>query len=315
MVVSRSSGDEEQGGRAQEVSDGCVMVIFGASGDLTRRKLVPALYNLTLDGLLPERFAVVGAARSDLGRGRFGELLREGTESHSRRPLTDEDWQKLGAAISYISVDDKDPESYTALRAHLEAIDRDRGTGGNRLFYLATPPSAFPRIVAGLKKAGLNRPAAEGGWTRIVLEKPIGHDLESARSLNRLVNRSFPEKDVYRIDHYLGKETVQNLMVFRFANAIFEPLWNRKYVDHVQITVAESLGVEGRGSYYEEAGTTRDMLQNHMSQLLCLIAMEAPVSLAADAIRNEKVKVLQALRPVDLDKVNETACAGSTPRE
>ena len=181
---------------------------------------------------------------------------------------------------------------------------------GNRLFYVSTPPSAFPGIVERLGNAGLNRPGAGGNWARIVLEKPIGHDLESARELNRIVNRVFDENDVFRIDHYLGKETVQNLMVFRFANAIFEPLWNQKYVDHVQLTVAESIGVEGRGNYYEEAGTTRDMVQNHMFQLLCLTAMEAPVSLRPDAIRDEKVKVLEALRPVSVEQVDATTVRG-----
>jgi glucose-6-phosphate 1-dehydrogenase len=286
------------------------MVIFGASGDLTQRKLVPALYNLLLDGLLPEKFAVVGAARRPLGDEQFKEQLRGGIESHSRRPLDEEQWKRLSGGISYVSVNNDDPESYRQLGDHLAAVDANHATEGNRLFYIATPPSAFPVIVQGLGQAGLNHPPRPDAWTRIVLEKPIGRDLRSAQELNLLVNEVFPEQDVYRIDHYLGKETVQNLMVFRFANAIFDPLWNRKYVDHVQITVAESIGVEGRGSYYEEAGTTRDMLQNHMFQLLCLIAMEPPASLRPDAIRDEKVKVLQALRPVDPGRVDDVTVRG-----
>jgi glucose-6-phosphate 1-dehydrogenase len=280
----------------------CAMVIFGATGDLNRRKLVPALYNLLVDRLLPASFAVVGASRSAVERPAFIQRLREGIEHHSRRALDSALWEEMEQGISYVPAD-RGPEGYAELARHLDDLDRTRGTSGNRLFYLATPPSAFPGIVAQLGAAGLNRPGTSGSWARIVLEKPIGRDLASAVELNRSVNAVFDERDVYRIDHYLGKETVQNMLVFRFANAIFEPLWNQKYVDHVQITVSETLGVEGRGGYYEESGTTRDMLQNHMFQLLCLTAMEPPVSLRADAIRDEKVKVLEALRPLSPNDV------------
>jgi glucose-6-phosphate 1-dehydrogenase len=285
----------------------CTMVIFGASGDLTRRKLVPALYNLALDGLLPERFAVVGVARRPIEGQAFVETLAEGIRSHSRRPLSDDRWQDLARNISYIAANTDDSTGYDRLSAHLDELDQTLGTGGNRLFYMATPPSAFTVIVERLGRAGLQRPGTGGSWARIVVEKPIGHDLVTARRLNRAINDVFAESSVFRIDHYLGKETVQNLLVFRFANAIFEPLWNQKYIDHVQLTVAETLGVEGRGSYYEEAGTTRDMVQNHIFQLLCLIAMEPPVSLEADTIRDEKVKVLRALRPVDPDQIYDTS--------
>ncbi len=287
--------------RDERAADPCAVVILGASGDLTQRKLVPALYNLHLDGLLPGSFAIVGAARSELSSEAFASQLREGIEEHSRRPLDGDTWPELAERISYVST--AGDGGFRRLAEHLQRLDGERGTSGNRLFYLATPPGAFSKIVGGLDEAGLNRPGPGGRWSRIVLEKPIGTDLESAGTLNRTVNEVFPENEVFRIDHYLGKETVQNLLVLRFANAIFEPLWNQKYVDHVQITVAESIGVEGRGSYYEEAGTSRDMLQNHMFQLLCLIAMEPPASLAADAIRDEKVKVLQALRPLQGDDV------------
>jgi len=290
------------------------MVIFGASGDLTQRKLFPALYNLLLEGLLPRPFAVVGAARRPLSDEEFAARMKAGVERHSRRDLDAGRWEELGSAISFCSVEEGNADSYRALAEHLDAVEAQRDLPGNRLFYLATPPSAFPGIVEGLGRAGLRRSRREGGWSRIVLEKPIGHDESSARELNRLVNSVFPERDVCRIDHYLGKETVQNLMVFRFGNAIFEPLWNQKYVDHVQITVAESLGVEGRGAYFEEAGMTRDMLQNHMSQLLCLIAMEPPASLRADAIRDEKVKVLQSLRPVDPEQVRDVTVRGQYSR-
>ncbi len=286
-------------------TDPCTVVIFGASGDLTRRKLVPALYNLQLDGLLPPAFAVVGVSRREMSGRDFADSLREGVEAHSRRALSGEIWREFESGFSCVTAG-ATPESYRGLADHLDALDREQGTGGNRLFYLATPPSAYMRIVEGLGGVGLNKPGKNGGWSRIVLEKPIGRDLESARALNRAVNRVFDERDVYRIDHYLGKETVQNLLVFRFANSIFEPLWNQKYVDHVQLTVSEAIGIEGRGSYFEESGTTRDMVQNHMFQLLCLTAMEPPVSLSADAIRDEKVKVLQALRPVGPEQVRES---------
>ena len=292
--------------RRDRGAEPCTVVIFGASGDLTRRKLVPALYNLGFDRLLPGSFAAVGVGRREMPSGTFVEGLREGVRDHSRRALDEELWSTVSDGFSWVAAGD----DYAGLAGHLDALDRERGTSGNRLFYLATPPSAFPGIIGRIGEAGLNRPGAGGSWSRVVLEKPIGRDLASARDLNRIVNRVFDEKDVYRIDHYLGKETVQNLMVFRFANAIFEPLWNQKYVDHVQITVAESIGVEGRGAYYEESGTTRDMVQNHMFQLLCLTAMEPPVSLQADAIRDEKVKVLQALRQVEPARVAESTVLG-----
>jgi glucose-6-phosphate 1-dehydrogenase len=280
-------------------------VIFGATGDLTRRKLVPALYSLQQDGLSPERFAIVGAARSELSREAWLAELEQGVREFSRRELDEQAWKKLAAAITYVRIEGRD--GFARLARHLEGVDREHGTSGNRLFYLSVPPSAIPGLIEGLRGAGLERPGADGKWSRVVLEKPFGRDGSSARELNRIVNTAFPEREVFRIDHYLGKETVQNLLVFRFANAIFEPLWNQKYVEHVQITVAESLGVEGRGPYYEEAGATRDMVQNHMFQLLCLTAMEPPVTLAPDAIRDEKVKVLQALRPLEPGRVSESS--------
>ena len=292
----------------------CALVLFGATGDLMRRKLVPALYNLLLDGLLPERFAVVAVVRKEPDRDTLLSRLREGVEHHSRRPIGAETWDRLEGTISIVAADAGSNDGLAPLRVHLENLDRENGTGGNRLFYLAVPPSAYPGIAAGLGAAGLQRPGEDGSFARIVLEKPIGRDLASARTLNRAVNQVFNEDSVYRIDHYLGKETVQNLLVFRFANAIFEPLWNQKYVDHVQITVAESIGVEGRGSYYEEAGTARDMLQNHMFQLVCLTAMEPPSSLRPDAIRNEKVKVLEALRPLRGDHVSTATVRGQYAR-
>ena len=284
--------------KTTEATDPCLMVIFGATGDLTRRKLLPALYNLKLEGLLSEPFGVVGVSRRDIGDDAFRASQGEGVKRFSRRQLDPELWDRFSSALTYSPCSFDDPDGYRLLAEHIERRESESGTCGNRLYYLAVPPSSFPVILKRMAEAGLNRPGKGGSWCRIVVEKPIGTDLASAGDLNRIVNRVFPEQDVFRIDHYLGKETVQNLMVFRFANAIFEPLWNTKYVDHVQITVAESIGVEGRGGYFEEAGITRDMVQNHLFQLLCLTAMEPPVSLDADAIRTEKVKVLQALRPL-----------------
>ena len=288
--------------RDERTAEPGIVVIFGASGDLTHRKLGPALYNLLLDRLLPGGGAMVGVARRELSDDAFRETLREGIQAHSRRPLDPEMWSELAPRISYLSTRFEDADGYRRLAERLADLEGRLGIRG-RLFYLATPPSEFPVIIERLGQAGLNRPASDGSWVRIVVEKPIGRDLDTARTLNDAVNRVFEEKDVYRIDHYLGKETVQNLLVFRFANSIFEPLWNQKYVDHVQLTVAESLGVEGRGKYYEEAGTTRDMVQNHIFQLLTLTAMEPPVSLAPNAIRDEKVKVLHALRPLAPERV------------
>ena len=236
--------------------------------------------------------------------------LRDGVEHYSRRSIDDEAWVRLARAISTIAADAGSADGLAPLREHLARVDQEFETAGNRLFYLAVPPSAYAGIVGGLGEAGLQRPGTGGSFSRIVLEKPIGHDLASAQTLNCAVNDVFDENSVYRIDHYLGKETVQNLLVFRFANAIFEPLWNQKYVDHVQITVAETIGVEERGAYYEEAGTARDVLQNHVFQLVCLTAMEPPASLRPDAIRNEKVKVLEALRPLRGEQVSTATVRG-----
>ncbi len=276
----------------------CTVVIFGASGDLTSRKLVPALYNLARERRLPGGFSVVGFARRAWDDATFRQVLLEGVNANSRaRPVEEALWASFAEGIFYHRASFDDPAGYARLAARLAAIDATRDTGGNRVFYLATPPEAYPEIIAQLGAHGLNR-SPEGGWTRIIIEKPFGRDLESARDLNRQVLAVFDEGQVYRIDHYLGKETVQNLLVFRFANGIFEPIWNRRYVDHVQITVAESLGVEDRGGYYDRAGALRDMIQNHLTQLLTLTAMEPPVAYDADAVRDEKVKVLRAIQPI-----------------
>jgi len=278
------------------VADPCAVVIFGATGDLTSRKLVPALFNLCVDGLTDPATAVLGFARRELSDDAFREKMREGLASHSRRKPTSADWDRFAGGLGYQVGNFDDPAAYRSLADRLDKIDQERGTGGRRIFYLATPPGAYETILGHLGDAGLSR-SKPGGFSRVIVEKPFGRDLTSAQELNRVVGGSFEEDQVYRIDHYLGKETVQNILVFRLGNGIFEPLWNRRYVDHVQITAAESLGVEGRAGYYDRSGLLRDMFQNHIMQLLCLVAMEPPVRFEADAVRDEKVKVLKALRP------------------
>jgi glucose-6-phosphate 1-dehydrogenase len=299
--------------------DACAVVIFGASGDLTRRKLMPALYNLAVSRSLPSGFAVVGVARRPKPGDAFRKEMRDGVSSFSRRKPVDEAvWADFERGVSYVQGAFDDPKTYTDLKAHLAQLDAERGTRGNALYYLAVPPSEFGVIVQNLRDAGLvASPAAsrEGGpWTRVVIEKPFGHDLGSARVLNDTIASAFDESQVFRIDHYLGKETVQNLLVFRFANSLFEPIWNREHVDHVQITVAEDIGVEGRGKFYEETGVTKDIVENHLMQLLCLTAMEPPISLAADAVRDEKVKVLRSLRPMERSLVQENVVRGQYGR-
>ncbi|MBS2016922.1 MAG: glucose-6-phosphate dehydrogenase [Deltaproteobacteria bacterium] len=300
--------------------DACAVVIFGASGDLTKRKLMPALYNLGVSRSLPGGFAVVGVARREKSHEQFRAEMKEGVSAFSRRkPIDPAVWSDFERGVSYVPGTFDNPKTYADLRAHLEQLDNERGTRKNRLYYLAVPPSEFGVIMRNLKEAGLVAPPPSAHvpgapWTRVIIEKPFGHDLSSARALNDTVAETFDESQVFRIDHYLGKETVQNLLVFRFANSLFEPLWNREHVDHVQITVAEEIGVEGRGKFYEQTGVTKDIVENHLMQLLCLTAMEPPISLAADAVRDEKVKVLRSLRPMERSMVQSSVVRGQYTR-
>jgi glucose-6-phosphate 1-dehydrogenase len=286
------------GMRIQRIPDACALVVFGASGDLTARKLVPALYNLARMRMLPTGFSVVGMARREWSDEQFRALMKEAVAKYSREPIEEEIWDSFASDLHYVQGSFDDEDAYTRLGVRLEKQDAGHGAGGNRLFYLATPPDAYSVIAERLGAAGLAR-SASGGWTRLVVEKPYGRDLVSARTLDEHVGNVFRERQIYRIDHYLGKETVQNILVFRFGNGIFEPIWNRRYVDNVQVSVGETVGVEGRGGYYEDAGALRDMVQNHLMQVLALVAMEPVAALSGDAVRDEKAKVFQAIVPIE----------------
>jgi glucose-6-phosphate 1-dehydrogenase len=286
----------------------CALVIFGASGDLTKRKLLPALYNLAVQNLLPEEFAVVGIARRPMSREEFRRKIEQDIAGFIK-DADREVLRRLGARLHYVAGDGRDGETYRTLDETLAQADREHKTPRNRVFYLATAPDLFAPIVEQLGRAGLAR-EENGEWRRVVIEKPFGRDLNSAKELNRKLRAVLEESQIYRIDHFLGKETVQNLMVFRFANGIFEPTWNRRYIDHVQITVGESLGVEQRGASFDRVGTLRDMVPNHIFQLLSLTAMEPPVSFEADAVRDKQVDVLRAIQPLKPEDVLQRAVRG-----
>jgi glucose-6-phosphate 1-dehydrogenase len=298
-----------EGISARAVPQPCTIVIFGATGDLTHRKLIPALYNLAADGDLPPAVTIVGFARREKTDDQFRSELEEATRKFSRQTVRDDIWKTFAESIFYHRSEFADEAGYKALVKRLDKIDKEYGTRGNRLFYLAAGPDQFESILKHLKGAGLNE-TCKGSWVRVIVEKPFGTDLASARELNRIVRNSFTEEQTYRIDHFLGKETAQNILVLRFANAIFAPLWNTHYVDSVQITAAETLGVETRAGFYERAGALRDMVQNHLLQLLCLVAMEPPTDLSADSIRDEKVKVIRSLRRLSRNEVAANVVRG-----
>jgi glucose-6-phosphate 1-dehydrogenase len=301
-----------EGWKLEHLPEASVMVIFGASGDLTRRKLMPSIYSLFSQNLLRAGFSVVGVSNVPMNDDEFRRQMREAVDNASDGGVDSSCWDNFAAGLFYLTMDFRDREGYKKLSTVLTEVDSKRGTCCNRVFYLATIPSLITEIVGQLGTAQLAHPST--GWTRIVIEKPFGRDLETARALNKEVGEIFSEDQIYRIDHYLGKETVQNILVFRFSSGIFEPIWNRRYVDHVQITVAESIGIERRGAYYEEAGALRDMVQSHMLQLLSLMAMEPPVAFGSDAVRDEKVKALRSIRPIAENEVSQFTVRGQYGR-
>ena len=296
---------------SDRIAEPCNIIFFGASGDLFKRMLLPAMYNLRLEDIMPTNFGIVGFSRTEYTDEQFRSYCKENVDQFSRSGSTKEPmWSDFAAKLSYIAGDFSNADDFVKLKTLLDSNDQQLGTQGNRLYYLSTPPSVFPLIIDQLAQAGLSPKDASAGWTRIIVEKPFGTDLQSARALQTEVEKVFDEKQVYRIDHYLGKEPVQDIMALRFANMIFEPLWNRQYIDCVQITAAETLGVEQRGAYYDNAGALRDMIQNHVMNLLALVAMEPPVNSGADSIRNEKVKALSAVRPINEDDVFANSARG-----
>ncbi len=285
-----------------------VFVIFGAGGDLTWRKLTPALYSLFIDGWMPERFQVLGLDRSDMDDEKFRSHLRKGMDENSRKGKVEKkNWDRFAENLAFVNADFTSDKSFTDLAKRLAKIEKDWDTDAHKIFYLAVPPTLVENMARRLGKAGLQKDRSR---SRIVVEKPFGRGLSSARTLNATLTGIFDESQIFRIDHFLGKETVQNILAFRFANTLFEPLWSRHYIDHVQVTVAESLGVAHRGAYYDQAGALRDMIQNHLMQVFCLIAMEPPVSFDANEVRNKKVEVLKATREIPSDRVNEFAVRG-----
>src|SRR5580700_8536924 len=288
--------------------DSCLLIIFGASGDLARRKLIPSLYNLACVGCMNPKFEILGTGRTPMSDEQFRAKMREAaSQASDTHDFSDTVWGEFANRLHYFPGDLNDAQFYDKLRDRLNEM-RKSGSSGNHLFYLSTPASEAPRIIEGLGASSLNH--SDGGWVRVIIEKPFGRDLESARRLNEIVLKVFNEQNVYRIDHYLGKETVQNILVFRFGNSLYEPVWNRNYVDHVEITGAETVGLEGRASFYEETGALRDMVANHLLQLLALTAMEPPIAFDADSVRQQKVQALKSIRPMTAEEVARRTVRG-----
>ncbi|MPZ93695.1 MAG: glucose-6-phosphate dehydrogenase [Propionibacteriales bacterium] len=285
---------DPQDRRLPRIAGPCGLVIFGVTGDLARKKLMPAVYDLANRGLLPPGFALVGFARRDWANQDFAKIVHDAVAEHARTPFREEVWRQLSEGFRFVPGDFADDVAFDRLRQTIEDLDKERGTGGNHAFYLSIPPRFFPDVVGQLKEHSLA--AHDDSWRRVVVEKPFGSDLQTARELNTVVSEVFPAESVFRIDHYLGKETVQNILAMRFANALFEPIWNTHYVDHVQITMAEDIGIGGRAGYYDAIGAARDVIQNHLLQLMALIAMEEPISFDARSLRIEKQKVLEGVR-------------------
>lgn len=311
MIINDIKDQREVFIEKAKVPEACVMVIFGASGDLTRRMLIPDLFKVYSEKLLSENFTVLGFSRKKYDDNSFRISMKEAVTKYTKDGIIQEDiWNKFEENIHYISENYDDPESYNRLFEKLESLDKEKNIKGNRLFYLAVPPDSLSPILKNLAACGLNKNESNRSWTRIILEKPFGHDLESALILNKKVRKYFSEEQVYRIDHYLGKESVQNILVTRFANGIFEPIWNRNFIEYVEVTSSESIGIENRGGYYDNAGALRDMVQNHLLQLVGYTAMEPPSTFDSKSIRDESLKVFKALRPINIKDVEKTVLRG-----
>ncbi|MCE7010664.1 glucose-6-phosphate dehydrogenase [Kibdelosporangium philippinense] len=289
---------DERDKRLPRIAGPCGLVIFGVTGDLSRKKLMPAIYDLANRGLLPPGFALTGFARRDWDNEDFAQIVYEAVKEHARTPFRQEVWDRLAEGIRFVQGSFDDDDAFDRLAATVRQLDEERGTGGNHAFYLSIPPAAFPVVCKQLARSGLANQDGES-WRRVVIEKPFGHDLESAKELNGIVNEVFPEESVFRIDHYLGKETVQNILALRFANQLYEPIWNANYVDHVQITMAEDIGLGGRAGYYDGIGAARDVIQNHLLQLMAFTTIEDPVSFSPQSLRTERIKVLSATKPAE----------------
>ncbi len=300
--MSRNPLRDPRDKRMPRIAGPCALVIFGVTGDLARKKLMPAVYDLSNRGLLPPGFSLVGFARRDWADQDFMQIVHDSVKQYARTPFRESTWRQISGGFRFVQGDVDDDNAFDHMVEVTDELERDRGTLGNLAFYLSIPPKIFPVVCKQLARAGLAEPP-EGGWRRVVIEKPFGHDLKSARELNNVVEEIFPQDAIFRIDHYLGKETVQNILALRFSNQLYEPVWNGNYVDHVQITMAEDIGIGGRAGYYDGIGAARDVIQNHLLQLLALVGMEEPVSFEADALRTEKEKVLSAVRlPRDLGR-------------